>query len=213
MRTQQKRHPKVNPPSITNCPSCGNVTQHVTLHRADWYEADPDDENIVDECWWAILKCTTCSRFSLYRDWWDEDKKSWTAALIYPVPISSPPEVPENIRQLFSEAVAVRQKSPSLCAVGLRKCLEAVTNDKGCKGNLSQAIETLSTQGIIPTTLSKMMDSSRLIGNLGAHASGAKLTAGDAELLVSFVLAIFEYVYVAPKKIAVVQKRLDVLKA
>jgi len=126
--------------------------------------------------------------------------------------VSSPPEVPDRIGQLFSEAIAVRQQSPSLCAVGLRKCLEAVAIDQGCKGTLAQAINALSTQGIIPPTLSKMMDSSRILGNLGAHATSAKLTSGDIDLLVDFVLAIFEYVYVAPKKIAAVQQRLDTLK-
>lgn len=210
MSTRRKVHPKVNPPGIARCPNCGNTTRHETLHRADWYEANEDD--IVDECWWAILKCSTCGKFSLYRDYWDEEQKRWTAKLIFPVPISLPIEVPEQIRQLFLEAVTVRQSSLSLCAVGLRKCLEAVAIDHGCKGNLAQAIKTLSTQGVIPATLSKMMDSSRLIGNLGAHATSAKLTSDDADLLVNFVLAIFEYVYVAPKKIAAVQQRLDTLK-
>lgn len=212
MSTRRKVHPKVNPPSIARCPNCGNMTRHETLHRADWYEANSEDD-MVDECWWAILKCSTCGKFSLYRDYWDEEQKRWIAKLIFPVPISSPLEVPEQIRQLFSEAVAVQQQSPSLCAVGLRKCLEAVAIDRGCKGNLAQAINTLSNQGIIPATLSKMMDSSRLIGNLGAHATGAKLTPDDMDLLINFVLAIFEYVYVAPKKIDVVQSRLDILKA
>ncbi len=211
MSTRRNVHPKVNPPSIARCPNCGNTTQHETLHRADWYEADAEDYT-ADACWWAILKCSTCGKFSLYRDYWDGEQKRWTAKLIFPVPISLPLEVPQQMRQLFSEAVAVRQSSPSLCAVGLRKCLEAVAIDHGCKGSLALAIKELSTQGVIPTTLSKMMDSSRLAGNLGAHATGAKLTPDDVDLLVSFALAIFEYVYVAPKKIAAVQQRLDTLK-
>ena len=210
MSTRRVVHPKVNPPSIARCPNCGNTTPHETLHRADCYEANEDD--IGDECWWAILNCSTCGKFSLYRDYWDGEQKRWIAKLIFPIPISLSLEVPQQIRQLFSEAVAVQQSSPSLCAVGLRKCLEAVAIDHGCKGSLAQAIAALSTRGIIPATLSKMMDSSRLIGNLGAHATGAKLTPDDVDLLVNFVLAIFEYVYVAPKKIAAVQQRLDTLK-
>jgi hypothetical protein len=195
---------------MARCPNCGNTTRHETLHRADWYEVNEDD--MVDECWWAILKCSTCGKFSLYRDYWDGEQGRWIGKLIFPTPVSSPLDVPEQIRQLFSEAIAVRQQSPSLCTVGLRKCLEAVAIDQGCKGSLAQAIEALSTQGVIPATLSKMMDSSRLIANLGAHATGAKLTSDDVDLLVNFVLAIFEYVYVAPKKIAAVQQRLDTLK-
>lgn len=195
---------------MARCPNCGNTTRHETLHRADWYEADEDD--IVDECWWAILKCSTCGKFSLYRDHWDGKRGRWIGKLIFPIPVSSPPEVSDQIGQLFSEALAVRQQSPSLCAVGLRKCLEAVAIDQGCKGTLAQAINALSSQGIIPPTLSKMMDSSRLLANLGAHATGAKLTSGDVDLLADFVVAILEHVYVAPKRIAMVQQRLDALK-
>ena len=57
-----------------------------------------------------------------------------------------------------------------------------------------------------------MMNSSRIIGNLGAHAISVGVTDGDAQILIDFCSAILEYVYVAPTKIASIQRRLDSLK-
>lgn len=205
------RHSKVNPPSLVICPHCGNKTPHKLLHRQDFYVEI--EENMVDECWWAILECSTCGKLSLYRDHWDETRKVWASKLIYPVPISAPIEAPQDVQRLFQEAVLIKQISSSLCVVGIRKCLEAICNDKGTTGKtLSVNIKELVLKGILPERLAEMMDSSRIIGNLGAHAVSAEVTDDDAQILIDFCSAILEYVYVAPTKIACIQKRLDSLK-
>ena len=168
---------------------------------------------MVDECWWAILECSTCGQLSLYTDHWDDSREIWTSKLIYPVLIIAPTEAPENIQQLFREAVLIKQISPSLCVVGIRRCLEAICNDKGTTGKtLSVNIKELVLKGILPERLAEMMNSSRIIGNLGAHAVSAEVTDDDAQILIDFCSAILEYVYVAPTKIARIQKRLDSLK-
>jgi len=206
-----ERHPKVNPPSLVICPHCGNTTIHKLRTREDFHVVDEDD--IVDECWWAILECSTCGELSLYRDYWDENRHLWTGKLIYPVPIVAPAEAPENIQRLLREAVLVKPVSPSLCAVGIRRCLEAICNDKGAtEKTLRAKIKELASNQILPERLVEMMNSSRIIGNLGAHTSSTKLTDEDAEVLIDFCSAILEYVYVAPNKIASIQRRLDSLK-
>ena len=205
------RHPKVNPPSLVICPHCGNTTQHKLRTRQDF--TVEIEEDMFDECWWAILQCSTCGQLSLYRDYWDESRKTWTSKLIYPVPIIAPIEVPGNIQQLFQEAVLVKPLSPSLCAVGIRRCLEAICNDKGAtEGTLRGKVKELASKQILPERLVEMMNSSRIIGNIGAHTRSTKVTEDDASVLIDFCSAILEYVYVAPNKIASIQKRLDSLK-
>ena len=205
------RHPKVNPPSLVICPHCGNKTPHKLLHRQDF--SVETEENIFDECWWAILECSTCRKLSLYKDHWDETRRTWTSKLIYPVPIIAPTEAPENIQRLFREAVLVKPFSPSLCTVGIRRCLEAICSDKGAtEKTLRAKVGELAAKGILPERLAEMMNSSRIIGNIGAHTRSTKVTEDDASVLIDFCSAILEYVYVAPNKIASIQKRLDSLK-
>ena len=71
-----ERHPKVNPPDLARCPHCGNITSHQCAHREDYsvlIEQYDEYNGLWDECWWAILKCTTCGKLSLYQDDWDLD--------------------------------------------------------------------------------------------------------------------------------------------
>lgn len=51
----------------------------------------------------------------------------------------------------------------------------------------------------------------RQIRNLGAHADedDDEVTEADAPLMLDFLTAILEYLYVAPAKIAAVQSRLN----
>lgn len=205
-------HKKVNPPRVVRCPSCENITPHDCVHREDTARVIAEDQEgqpVWDEGWWAILKCQTCHELSLYRDHWDNEAGRWGAKLLYPVPYHAPNEVPERIRRLFDEAVAVSRKSPSLCAVGIRRCLEGVVQDQGGSGrNLAGDIHDLARKGILPENLARMMETARVLGNLGAHAGDLEVTSQDVLVLIDFCLAVLEYVYVAPARIRVVEDRL-----
>jgi hypothetical protein len=48
----------------------------------------------------------------------------------------------------------------------------------------------------------------RLIRNLGAHNAGDEVTEEDVPIILDFLEAILEYLYVAPAKIEVVRQRL-----
>jgi hypothetical protein len=210
-------HPKVNPPKIIRCAHCGNNTVHALIHREDYSEViDETMEGVPiwDERWLAILKCTTCSMPSVYRDEWDEERQEWVTALAYPTPVGAPKDVPAKIREVFDEAISVFQRTPSLTAVGIRKCLEGICEDQNAQGRtLAQQISFLISNSIIPKTLTDMMDTSRAFGNIGAHFGESSVTADEVRILIEFTLAIFEYIYVAPARIESVRKRLEMRKA
>lgn len=206
-------HLKVNPPQITRCPNCGNMTMHILIHREDYSEVIDETEDghpIWDDRWWAILKCTTCDKLSLYHDYWDENEKKWRGILAYPIPLSVPNEVPESIRTVFDEALSVIHCAPSLAVVGIRRSLEAIVEDQRAEGrNLAARIRFLGSKGDIPQILIDMMESGRLIGNIGAHYGRQHVTQDDVLVLVEFTRAIFEYIYVAPARIASIRKSLE----
>ena len=182
-------------------------------HREDYTEVIDESSDggfMWDERWLAILVCGTCKTPSVYEDSWDEEKRRWVASLAYPKPLSAPRDVPAEIRRLFDEAVSALHSAPSLTAVGIRKCLEAVCDDRHAQGkDLAARIAFLSSTGAIPKTLGEMMDASRAFGNIGAHFGQNSVTAEQAKTLLEFTLAIFEYIYVAPAKIEAVRKSLQ----
>ncbi len=208
-----KVHPKINPQKILKCAYCGNNTVHAMTYREDFSEVideTMEGDPIWDDCWLAILKCTTCGKPSVYRDEWDDKNKKWTTGLVYPTQISAPKEVPVKIREAFDEAISVIQRSPSLCAVGIRKCLEGICENEKAEGHtLEQKINYLGTSGILPKTLFDMMNTSRIFGNIGAHFRNSNVTLDDLQTLIEFINAIFVYIYVAPARLESVKNTLD----
>ena len=206
-----KPHPKVNPPKILPCPYCGNKTTHILAHREDFSEliAEANDGSpIWDERWLATLVCSTCRRPSIYRDEWDGG--AWVTSLAYPTAITAPKEAPPRIRETFDEALSVLHRSPSLAAVGIRKCLEGICDHQNAQGKtLAQRIAFLASNGAIPRTLGEMMDASRTFGNIGAHFGDTNVTRADGQILVEFARAVLEYIYVAPARVESVRKRLE----
>lgn len=211
--TPPPTHFDVVPPKIAWCPRCGNKAPQEMLHQAQYQDVigvGPDNQPIYEYRWWAILKCGTCSGLSLWNDFWNEHDQRWEPALAHPRRLQAPPEVPSDIAQAFDDVVAAKSLAPGLAAVGVRRVLEAIADDQHAPGRtFSDQIKFLGTEGIIPTQLADMMDVSRTLGNLGAHFTGFDVTQDDVATLTEFVLALFEYIYVAPAKVEAFRRSVD----
>jgi hypothetical protein len=199
-------HFEVGPPKVAPCPRCGNRAPQELLHRADYnvpVAVDQNEQPVYEYRWWAILKCGTCDGMSLWYDEWNQRDGGWESALAFPRRLQAPPEVPQDIARAFDEVVAARSLAPGLAAVGIRRVLEAIAEDQHAQGRtLRDQIKWLGAEGIIPEQLAEMMDASRTLGNLGAHFTSFSVTEDDVTTLTEFALAIFEYIYVAPAKVA-----------
>lgn len=206
-------HFDITPPEIAWCPRCGNKAPQKLRHKADYHEVvgvDSDSNPINEYRWWAILECGTCASLSLWHDFWNEHDQRWEPAVVYPHRLRAAPEVPGDIAQAFDEVVAAKALAPGLAAVGIRRVLEAIADEQSIPGRtLRDQIKFLGTEGIIPTQLADMMDVSRTLGNLGAHFTGFNVTEDDVATLTEFVLALFEYIYVAPAKVEAFRRSVD----
>lgn len=202
---------EVNLPKIASCPHCGNVVPHYLKQTDPNATGESSDGDFyVDKGWYAVLMCTRCSKPSVFVDFWDEPSKKWVPQLVYPIPLGAPEEVPKEIGKVFNEAVSVLHRSPNLCAIGIRRSLEGICDDQKAAGRtLSDKIKFLSSKGIVPKTLSDMMETSRLFENIGEHFGELDISLNEATSLVHFVMAIFECVYVAPAKINAAIKSLQ----
>jgi hypothetical protein len=203
----------VNPPKITTCPYCGKTAEHELIHREDYtvdIEASPDGYSDQEERWLAILKCTQCGRPSIYRDEWDQEKEKWGAVLVYPVPTHAPGEVPTKIRSIFDTAIGALPGSPSLAAVGIRKSLEGICDDKKAQGDtLTERIAYLGANGFIPQPLAEMMESSPTIGKIGSHFGNMDISRQEVDVLIEYTLAVFECLYIVQARIDAVRERLQ----
>ena len=207
---------KVTPPKILTCAHCGKITDHDLIHREDYTKSIDEGEEghpIGEDCWLAILKCKTCNKPSIYRDEWDDKQQKWVAILTYPFPIQAPNEVPVKIRKVFDDAISVLKKSPSLTAVGIRKCLEGICDDKRAEGNtLTERISYLGSNGFIPLSLSDMVDTSQTIRNIGSHFGNMDISLDEVNVLIEYTLAMFECLYVVQDRIDSVQTSIDNLE-
>ena len=87
--------------------------------------------------------------------------------------------------------------------------LEAVCQHEQAKGSsLSERLNHLVTSERIPKTLAEMAHHLRQLRDIGAHLTEEEILPEDVPVIMDFVEAILEYLYVAPAKIRAVQDRL-----
>jgi Domain of unknown function (DUF4145) len=106
------------------------------------------------------------------------------------------------VRFSYQEALRLKAVSPNAFAIQIRRCLEALCDDRGAsKGRLEKRLKELSFKGEIPPILAQITNALRLVGNVGAHDFEILLSAYDATVIHRFFRSVLEYVYLAPASI------------
>lgn len=206
---------------IMPCGHCGNRTYfHIRAEYARTRDV-LDDNNCLtaDEAQmtWYILECSSCGDMAFYRaeqlvERHSQLVKAGGGAILYPPVQSSLYNLPGSVQSAYGEAYAVRFTSPRACAVMAGVTLEALCKEERTPGtSLAAKLEHLATSGRIPPVLAQMAQQLRQIRNLGAHADEAEVTKDDVSIILEYVEAILEYVYVAPARVAAVEQRLKQL--
>ena len=181
------------------CNYCGNMTYNdlVASHGSH-----------------RLYKCQICSNVTLQRALEKKTERTTrrgrtvtdveeTLEQLWP-PISGlPPEVPERVRSIYEEARSIKSKSPSSFVVQIRRALEAVAKDHKAPGKaLYEQVEWLIKNNYLPETFGKMVKTTRMFGNLGAHDAEKDVKPTDTDLVDEFFRATIEYLYIAPAKVA-----------
>jgi hypothetical protein len=209
--TQSKRH-------IAFCPHCGNHSpqsvafEHV--YRDTWYgedgKAEPHDEVPDSEA--IVCICETCNAVLLYDGISCSESGVWPE-LMYPKNTTLPTSVPIAVRDIYREAVAVKQNAPNAYAIMIRKGLEAICDDRSApSGNLANRLSYLVDKGEMPPVLAELTNVLRLVGNTAAHGSSQTITTPMTWAIDDFFRVVIEYVYVAPSKLSEFKKRLAAIK-
>ncbi len=200
------------------CPHCGNQTMLVVqaeYHqmRHGWDSSDLPTENHTE---WSILQCETCDEISVYQlsysgmtldgyPFYDD----FIRKFLYPANRPELPNLPVKIEEAYKAALKVQKIEPNACAVLVGRTLEAACNHEKAPGKrLADKLTYLANAGRIPKTLAEMAHHLKELRNLGAHDAEDSVTEEDVPIILDFLEAILEYLYVAPAKVTAVQARL-----
>ncbi|KVL14718.1 DUF4145 domain-containing protein [Burkholderia cenocepacia] len=183
---------------IIDCPRC---EVRVKSEAAAWV-GDADD------CAYVLVECPSCQQAlfgttSIFRDqlgnWaWDTAERLWPA----PSMAVLGPSVPEAARRDVSAAQkcfghGIYPAAAVMCGRALERLIHAKT---GKSQMLARGLAELKSQGVIDQRLHEWADALRVERNIGAHASDVETTKEDAQDIIDFTVAIFDYVYTLAEK-------------
>ena len=197
---------------IEICGHCGNKTSleargnYDTVETARRYE----DEIIREKTSWQLFECKTCSKPTLIEVSPDKDNPPFVFfTTLYPSIQTELTNLPQKIERAYTAALRVRNIEPNACAVLVGRTLEAACNHEQAQGRtLAQKLNYLAQNERIPNTLAQMARQLKELRNLGAHDAEDEVTEDDVPVILDFLEAILEYLYVAPAKIEAVRTRL-----
>ena len=172
--------------------------------------------------YWGVLyqKCPSCNNLIIWLASKNKDKIKdlqhiyfTNADIRYVVlPASSirtaPPQVPEAIARDFIESASIVDASPKASATLSRRCLQHIlieAAEVNPKSNLDKQIQEAIDKKNMPSYISDMLDSVRIVGNFEAHPSKSTTTGliievepEEANLNLYVIEQLFDFYYVKP---------------
>jgi hypothetical protein len=130
-----------------------------------------------------------------------------------------PPEVPQDLANDFSEAVAVLPISPQASAALTRRSLQHLLRDYAHtkSKDLADQIEEVTAANVLPSALAEQLDAVRNIGNFAAHIQKSKATGEiipvepqEAEWNLEVLEELFDHFFVKPAKAKLRKDELNV---
>lgn len=182
---------------VIDCPTC-NV--RVTAEAKEWVGDANDLAYLLVEC--PSCRNPMLGSSSIYRD--EDSNWAWESAeRLWPVPKSAEVSaaVPSAARRDIMDAQkCLTHGIYSATAVLCGKALERLIKDKVGGHMIAKGITELKTKGIIDERLYEWAEALRKERNIGAHASDEETTLENAQDIIDFTIAIFDYVYTLSEK-------------
>lgn len=185
---------------IVDCPHC---MVRVKANAKDWISKDGDET-------FFLLQCPSCrnplfgSAYAYQDDWnnhcWTDVERIWPTPSITEVSLS----IPEAARRDIKDAQkCLSHGIYSAAAVLCGRALERLIKEKTGEGHMiGRGLKALLDKGAIDQRLFDWAEALRKERNIGAHASDEDTTKENAQDVVDFTIAIFDYVYTLSEKYA-----------
>lgn len=175
---------------------------------------------------YRLFECQTCHKATLELesewygrtdDWENEQSPSYegqfepddvsTIKILYPLEQVETNYIPGEILLEYREALKVRHNSPLAFAAMVGRTLEAIYEEEKVKGkSFKEKLNDLVDKGRIPQSLVDTVTHIYKLRNLGAHYDKEqRVTKEDVPVILDFLNALLEYLYIAPAKIKAIQ--------
>lgn len=183
---------------VIDCPSCAtrvNAPVRGAVH-------DSESDSAV-----VLVRCPSCEGplvglTQIYQtennDWrYEHAERLWPAPSTVELSVS----IPENVRRDIKDAQkCISHGIYSAAVVLCGRALERLAKAKAPGKTLAEGLGQLKAQGIIDDRLFQWANALRKERNLGAHAADEEVTKENAQDVLAFTVAIFEYVYTLTEK-------------
>jgi len=183
---------------IIDCPHCG---VRVRTEAKSWVSGQDD------EVAYFLVQCPSChsplfgsatSYQDQYSNWaWDTAERLWPTPSVADIG----PAIPEAARRDIKDAQkCLSHGIYSAAAVLCGRALERLIKEKAGANMIAKGLAELKTKGIIDERLFGWAEALRKERNIGAHASDEDTTRENAQDIIDFTVAIFDYVYTLSEK-------------
>jgi hypothetical protein len=191
---------------IIDCPHCeSKVDGKVIGQHISYGKEDPYPFKVV------LLECPVCKEPLLGYQEFGPDLEEWiTGGRLWPKPANSSRWLlPSDVGDSLEEAEkCYNARAYSACAVMCGRSLEALCQNYQTKSKtIAGGLKELRERKIIDDRLYQWGEALRQQRNLGAHATGEKITKEDARDILDFANAICEYVFILSEKFEKFKKR------
>lgn len=180
---------------VIDCPNCQVRVKTTT------------DACIIGDIGFFLVKCPSCDSImlgsgekcinSLNQLVWDTLERLWPSPLLAELGAA----VPQAVRRDINEAQkCISHGIYSAAVVLCGKALERLIKEKAGNFMIAKGITELKRKGVIDQRLFDWAEALRKERNIGAHASEHDVSAEDAQDVLDFTIAIFDYVYTLSEK-------------
>jgi hypothetical protein len=194
---------------LIDCPFCQARVAAIEIDHHEWWDRSESPGPLRN----ALVKCPVCENSLLGRQEgyeaeagaieWSNLTRLWPDGENY-----IPSAIPHEVRASLHEAdLCFRATAYSACAVMCGRAIEAMSISHTSERTLHKGLVAMRDSGVIDSRLYDWGDSLRKERNIGAHATGLKVSLADARDVLDFAMAICEYVYVLSDRYERFKKR------
>lgn len=209
---------------LQTCFHCGNIGLLRIVHKYSYNFGGPSfdevgqivDYDLQEHFDWFMLSCPVCHKVTLRQEYSDEYTHDFYTSIetLYPQSSIDYVGVPENIKTAFEAALKVKNIDTAVCALSLRRVLEAICKERGAKGkNLERMIDDMISHQILPQMFVDACWIIRQLGNSAAHGDSRVFSMYQIDQTILFVQNIINYLYTLPVKIKKLRNTLETEEA
>lgn len=174
------------------------------------------DRELEETFLWHLVSCPVCGFVTLMEEYNNEcmQENDVETSILYPQCTINYTGVPETVKEAFESALKVKNIDKEICALSLRRVLEAICKDKGATGkDLNSMVQDMIARKILPEMFNDACWIIRQLGNSAAHADNIHFPKRQVDETMGFVQSIINYLYILPVKMKKMRRDIETDKS